>query len=545
MFKKDISKYTLDKETEERTANLLDTVQKLQNEIEERRKVEDAIRKSEERFRRMVEYIPDAMFLIDKTGRIKDVNKRACDILEYSRDELLGIPMEDVEEEFFIYPEQWKELKKNDPVIIESSQKRKDGSSFPAEIHIWLFDYEGEEHVLALVRDITIRKKDQEERAKFKEQQSYEQKIKSIGTLAGGIAHNFNNILMGIQGNTSLMLFNKSPDDEDYYRLLNIQKLVENGAELTAQLIEYAREGTYHVIPTDLNVIIKESMDIFDSSKTGITFEYDELEKPASINVDKTQIRQAIINILNNSAEAMPDGGTIFIKTSNISNHEMTGKRYTPLPGKYVKLSISDNGAGMDFKTIERAFEPFYTTKGLASRTGLGLASTYGIIKGHGGYIDIDSRKGDGTEVTIFFPATQKKLQDDIKSPLDIEPGCGTILLIDDEEILLDTGKQLLEKIGYTVFTAESGKKAFSLYEKHMYEIDLVLLDLIMPEMNGDKVFERLREINPDVKVLLSTGYNIDEEVKELLKKGCRGYIQKPFNIKELSAEISELIRNS
>ena len=530
--------YEFNKVIDGDTTELYKINKELRQKIAELRKSEDKLRKSEKRFRRLFEYIPDAIFLFNLHGDIIDINKRACDNLGYSRDELISLSIKDIEKEFYMTNEQIDQLKNGEHVIIEGFQKRKDHTSFPMEAHLWAFELDGEELILALVRDMTHLKRAEEENFRLAAQLSYAQRIKSIGTLAGGIAHNFNNLLMGIQGNTSLMLIDKTTDDIDYEKLMRIQKLIDNGAILTGQLMEYAREGTYRIRPSNLNKIIRETSNIFGASRKEISLHYDLADDLSGVEIDENQFQQAFMNILINAADAMPEGGNIFLKTRNVSHRVMIDKPYNPSPGQYVMLTVTDSGLGMDKNSISRAFDPFFTTKGMSQRTGLGLASAYGIIKGHGGFIDIDSEKGQGTTISIYIPTSG----DEVKPTGDILMGKGTILFIDDEEIVLETGEQMIERIGYNVLTAESGKKAIEILEKKHNDIDVVLLDLIMPEMGGGATFDRIKEINPDIKVLLSSGYSLDGEAEKIMKRGCNGFIQKPFNIKSLSQKLADIL---
>jgi CheY-like chemotaxis protein len=250
------------------------------------------------------------------------------------------------------------------------------------------------------------------------------------------------------------------------------------------------------------------------------------------------------MNLFVNAADAMPQGGDIFLKTANIPQKEILSKFFNPKPGDYVLLTITDTGIGMDPKTLERIFEPFFTTKELNRGTGLGLASVYGIIKGHGGYIDVESEERQGTTFRIYLPAKNGEIQKTIKPPDQIIKGTGTILLVDDEKMVLEVGERFLKIMGYHVLTAQEGSEAIEIYKKYREVIDLVLLDIIMPNMKGGEVFDRLKEINPDIKVLLSSGYSIDGEASQILKRGCRAFIQKPFNLQQLSQSIGAILRN-
>jgi CheY-like chemotaxis protein len=261
------------------------------------------------------------------------------------------------------------------------------------------------------------------------------------------------------------------------------------------------------------------------------------------VEVDQAQIEQVLLNLYVNAWQAMPHGGDLYVETSHVA----LGEDYaTPLgvgPGNYVKISVTDTGVGMDKATQARIFDPFFTTKERGRGTGLGLASAYGVIKNHGGIIDVHSEKGKGATFNIYLPASEKQVEVREGKPVDqIVMGSGTILLVDDENVVLGVGKDMLEKIGYKVLLATSGKKAIELYSRHKNDIDLVVLDMIMPHMGGGETYDRMKEKNSKIKVLLSSGYSIDGQAAEILKRGCDGFLQKPFNMKELSVKIREIL---
>jgi CheY-like chemotaxis protein len=226
----------------------------------------------------------------------------------------------------------------------------------------------------------------------------------------------------------------------------------------------------------------------------------------------------------------------------NVTHKDITGKLYKPKPGDYVMLTLTDSGMGMDNKTMERIFDPFFTTKEMGRGTGLGLASAYGIIKGHGGYIYVESKEGQGSTFSVFLPASKKEIQEVVRSAKEVIEGTGTILLVDDEEMILEVGQDLLEAMGYRVLLSGGGKEAMEIYKKNRGEIDIVVLDMVMPHMGGGEVYDRIKEIDPNVKVLLSSGYSINGEASEILQRGCNGFIQKPFSMKELSGKIREIL---
>ncbi|MCK4389266.1 MAG: GAF domain-containing protein [Desulfobacterales bacterium] len=368
------------------------------------------------------------------------------------------------------------------------------------------------------------------------------QKMEAIGTLAGGLAHDYNNILTGIQGNTSLMLLGVDSSHPHYERLKNIEQSVQRGAELTKQLLGFAMGGKYELKPTDLNELIEDQNRIFGRTKKEITIHTKYRKDIWTVEVDQGQIDQVLLNLYVNAWQAMPGGGDLYIETENITIDENFSKHYQAEPGRYVKISVIDTGVGMDEATRERIFEPFFTTKEKGRGTGLGLASVYGIIKNHGGIINVDSKNGEGTTFNIYLAASEKEVIKEKELPEELLKGTETVLLVDDEDMIIDVGKDVLKTLGYKVLPARGGKEAIEIYEKSKDKIDMVILDMIMPEMGGREVYDHLKEINPDIKVLLSSGYSANVPVMEILERGCDGFIQKPFNMKQLSQKLRDVL---
>jgi PAS domain S-box-containing protein len=367
-------------------------------------------------------------------------------------------------------------------------------------------------------------------------------KIEAIGTLAGGIAHDFNNLLMGIQGYTSLILFDMNTNHPYYEKLKKIEDQVRSGAELTKQLLGFARGGRYEVRVADLNEIIDKTSTMFGRTKKEISIHRKYAEALWAVEVDRGQIEQALLNLYVNAWQAMPSGGDIYLETANVTIDQEYKKLFSVKPGKYVKVSITDTGTGMDEKTKERIFEPFFTTKGMGRGTGLGLASAYGIIKGHNGIINVYSEKGHGTKFTIYLPASGKAVMKEKEISVDIVRGEESILLVDDEDIIIDVSKEILETLGYHVHVARNGKEAVEIYKEKGNEIDLVILDMIMPGISGSETFNSLKSINADIKVILSSGYSINGKAKEIMERGCRAFIQKPFEMSDLSDKIRKVL---
>ncbi|MDY6987957.1 MAG: GAF domain-containing protein [Thermodesulfobacteriota bacterium] len=371
------------------------------------------------------------------------------------------------------------------------------------------------------------------------------QKMEAVGTLAGGIAHDFNNILMGIQGRTSVMLMEMEAGHPHHARLRAIEDMAKKGSELTKQLLSFARGGEYEVKPTDLNRLVKEQNQLVSRTKKEITLHEKHAKNLWVSEVDPVQIEQVLLNIYLNAWQAMPDGGDLFIQTENCTLDENFVKPFQVKPGKYVRISVTDTGVGMDEETRHRVFEPFFTTKEAGDGTGLGLASAYGIIKNHGGIINVQSELGHGTTFDIYLPACDKEVSEEKEPRADVLRGTETILLVDDEDAILDVGKEMLTALGYKVVSAQGGKMAVGVYAEHKEEIDLVILDMIMPEMAGGEVYDRIREINPHARALLSSGYGLDGRVTDILDRGCSGFIQKPFDLKDLSERIREVLEGA
>jgi CheY-like chemotaxis protein len=347
---------------------------------------------------------------------------------------------------------------------------------------------------------------------------------------------------MGIQGNASLMLLEKEPADPDYERLRNIESYVRNGADLTKQLLGFAKGGKYEVKPLDINEIVRMSAQLFSRTKKEITIHTKYQEDVWSVEADPGQLEQVMLNLYVNAWQAMPGGGELLLETENVILDEKRVAPHTVSPGRYVRIAVTDTGVGMDEMTRQRIFDPFFTTKEMGRGTGLGLASVYGIIRNHGGFIIVESEKGHGSTFTIFLPFSEKAVRREEQRDSEIRKGEGTVLLVDDEEMIIDVGGHMLEKMGYRVFIARSGKEALDQYQKNKDDIDLVILDMIMPEMGGGETYDRLKAMDPAIKVLLSSGYSIDGQAGDIMERGCNGFIQKPFNMKDLSRRIRDIL---
>jgi CheY-like chemotaxis protein len=317
-----------------------------------------------------------------------------------------------------------------------------------------------------------------------------------------------------------------------------------NAANLTNQLLGFARKGKYTLKQTSLNTIVENSTKMFTRTRKEIVTHKNLQDKLWSVRVDPGQIEQVLINLYLNAWHAMTDGGDIYIQTENIFLSEEYCKPFEVPQGNYVKVSVTDTGVGIDQDIIERIFEPFFTTKDVGKGTGLGLASAYGIIKNHNGIIRVYSEKNHGTTFNVYLPASDQEEVEAVEVSTEMVKGTEAILLVDDEEGTIRVEKLMLRELGYQVVPALSGKEAIELYKEKMIDLDLVALDMIMPEMNGKDTYDALKKINPDVKVLLVSGYSLNKQIEELMAQGCNGFIQKPFDIVQLSQKLREVLEN-
>jgi len=370
----------------------------------------------------------------------------------------------------------------------------------------------------------------------------YLEALESLGTIVGSMVHDINNLLMGIQGHISLMALEIDAAHPHYEKLKSIEQYIQNGAHLTKRLLGFAGRGKYEVKPTDLNEIIRRSSDIFGKTKENITINSKYQKDLWTVEVDQGQIEQVLLNLYLNARQSMPEGGELFLQTENVTLGEEFANQYHLEPGGYVKISITDTGGGMDQTTQQRIFDPFFSVIALDTGAGLGLAPANDIIKNHGGIISVYSEKGAGTTFNVYLPVSEKEFIQEEEFAEEVSKGSETVLLVDDEAMILDVAGQLLEKLGYKVHTAASGKEAIDIYKKYRDDIGIVILDVIMPGMDGGETYDRLKAINADVKVLLASGYGINRQINDILERGCNGFIQKPFNMKQLSRKIREVL---
>ncbi|MFA5905346.1 MAG: ATP-binding protein [Desulfobacula sp.] len=374
------------------------------------------------------------------------------------------------------------------------------------------------------------------------------QKMEAIGVLAGGVSHDFNNILMGIQGHLSLMQIDLSAVEKVAAHSKHIGRLVKTAAELTSRLLGFARGGKYRISLLNANELISMALEIFKPTRKDISI-HQEFEKELHlVDADQSQLEQVFLNLLINASQAMPGPGDIFITTQNIFINEDHRYPFEVQPGRYIKITVKDTGIGMDLEIQKKIFDPFFSTKEVDDKKGrgLGLSTVFGIIKNHKGFILVESEKGNGSSFHICLPASNnldvKEIKEEIRSFEQVQKGSETILLVDDEEEIVNVGKNFLDKLGYKPLIARNGLEAVEIFRTYKDRISLIVLDLIMPKMDGKQAFLAIKDIKADAKILISTGYSVDDKIEGFLNQGCHGFIQKPFSLNEFARALRKIL---
>ena len=518
-------------------------------EFTERKRAEEALRQSERGFRRLVEHATDAFFLHDFDGSIMDVNQHACESSGYTREELLGLSIEDIDQDFVPgkHLEKWGQMVPGVPITFEGVHRRKDGTTFPVEVRLGVLESGERQLMLGLVRDISERKRAEEEKQNLVAQLVRAQKMEAIGTLAGGVAHDLNNILSGLVSYPELLLLDLPKDSPLRQPILTIQNSGQKATAIVQNLLTLARRGVAATEVENLNSIVSNYLispefgklrEFHPNVKLETDFETDLLPILGSpVHLSKT-----VMNLVSNAAEAMPHGGEIFISTEN---------RYIDQPirgydrveeGDYVTLIVSDTGVGIPQKDIEKIFEPFYTKKVMGrSGTGLGMAVVWGTVKDHKGYIDVKSTEGKGTTFTLYFPVTRKESAKD-ESRLSIEDYRGTgesILVVDDVKEQREIAGQVLKRLGYSVTSVSSGEEAVDYMKDN--SADLLLLDMIMdPGIDGLETYKRILELRPGQKAIIVSGFSETERVREVQRLGAGAYVKKPYLLEKIGLAVRD-----
>ncbi|MGO9569460.1 MAG: PAS domain S-box protein [Desulfomonilaceae bacterium] len=404
---------------------------------------------------------------------------------------------------------------------------------------------DGRDVKFQLAVDITEHKRAEQEKENLSSQLLQAQKMEAIGTLAGGIAHDFNNLLTVVLGFSELLLIGKDERDPSYADLQKINQAARSGADLVKSILAFGRKTEVNLRPLNLNHEIEQVKKLLTRTiPKMIDIELVLCKDLATVSGDPTQVEQILMNLALNANDAMPDGGKLTIETANVAlDEEYSRMHLGAKPGDYVLLSVSDSGHGMGEETLQHIFEPFYTTKETGRGTGLGLAMVHGIVQQHNGYITCHTEAGAGSTFKIYLPVIPTEVESETPAERLIPArGTETILLVDDEELIRDLGKRILERSGYIVLTAANGKDALNVYKEEGNKISLVILDLVMPEMGGKQCFQELLRINPQVKVLLASGYTSGGTLKDDTELSARGFVGKPYDMKQMLQTVREIL---
>ena len=512
----------------------------------ERKTYEQAIAESEEKYRLLIENSLDAIYLV-VDGKFKIVNRRFAEMFGISAKDIIGADfsftnlMDASSPEIITRRTEESGQSEQPEAQYEFKALLKNGRKIDVRATISYVPYEGELATQGIIRDLS-------EQRLLEEQLRHIQKQEAIGTLAGGIAHDFNNLLTGVLGNIELVLYGSDYNDKTREHLFQVKKSAERAAELTSQILAYGSHRLEKPEPLDLNECIEEAMQMIKRSVTPLI----ELEKNLSpdlytVKADAGQMNQVFINIMINSVDAMEGSGKIIVTSSNMTiDEEYCEINNNAAPGEYAKIEISDNGKGISEENLSKIFDPFFTTKEIGKGTGLGLAVVYGIIKGHNGWIDVESDIGKGACFIVFLPKTEARIRKPERAGFistgATAAGTETILLVDDEAVVRDLGKVTLETFGYKVILARDGVEGVEAFNRNMDEIALVILDLSMPRKSGKETLLEILAINPDAKILISSGYSHSSTAEEMMQAGAVDFLPKPYNIKVMIESVRKAI---
>ncbi|HDQ41160.1 MAG TPA: PAS domain S-box protein [Desulfonatronum sp.] len=526
-----------------RSLPIKDLIYAAARDITDRKRMEEALLLTQF----AMDQAPDSILWIDEDGRVIYANNTACSWTGYARDELLSMKIFELDPDFPV--EKWEHhkinLKQCKRMSFEGRHRTKDGRFFPVEVVTNYIEDKGRFLGIAFDRDISDRKRLDMEREKLQSQLLQAQKMESVGILAGGVAHDFNNLLHAMRGNIELLAQSISLDPRSASRLQTVTKSMDRAAILVQQLLVFGRKTKPRKMRVDLNHEVREVARMLNRTIPKMIALEPHLDPAVwPLSADPVQIEQILLNLASNAVDAMPDGGKLVVKTSNaVLDDDFVRPHPGSAAGPHVLLTVTDTGCGMDRETLEHIFDPFFTTKEAGKGTGLGLASVYGIVKAHGGFIQCSSEPGRGTTFKVYLPFVE---QDDVASQIHPETspqvGSETILVVDDEQEIRELTQEALESLGYTVKNAANGEQALEIYRQQGKGVDLILLDLNMPGMGGCKCLQELLQLDPAVKVLIASGYLSNGPGKDALAFGAKGFIGKPYQLKKLETMVRQVL---
>ncbi len=512
--------------------------------IVKRRKVEAALRDSELKHRTMIENITDIIVVINEENLITYQSPNVEALLGWSVEDVMGKAAS-----IFVHPEDNERLapvfvdiisQEGIPFEFEFRLNCKDGSTIDVSATATNFLHN------SLINGILFSYHDITEKNQLEEQLRHATKMDAVGQLSGGVAHDFNNMLGGILGTAQLLKTSKCNLNEKANGYVDMLITAANrAADLTAKLLAFGRKGVLPKEHVPIDHIINETIGMLESTiDKKISISYKGTAEFVVVNGEPSALQNALLNLGINSAQAMEQGGrlTISVCEREITEENQPDSTKKITPGNYVEIQVKDTGVGIAPENLDKIFEPFFTTKEVGSGTGLGLAAVYGIVLDHGGTIEVESTLGEGTTFTLYLPSIHEKSSPKVQTQYQSKQGKGLILLADDEDILRMTGQDLFNDLGFDVIVAENGVEAVDLYSKHKDEIVLVVLDMVMPKMSGYEAFESMQKINPVVNAIVTSGYTEEGKIAELLGKGLKGFLQKPFTYSELNTLLSEVL---
>lgn len=535
-FPVEVDVYVLEEDGKETTGAFI-------RDITERKKVEEKAQ--------LTQFIYDKVFVPilhgGEDGRILDANEGACAYLGYTKEELCKLTIFDIDAALSEkqVSQKWDETHEKNFLIFETQHKRKDGTLLPVEVTSNSLVYEGANYSITFIKDISARKQEEILKAKANAHLQHVQRLEALGTLAGGIAHDFNNILSAIIGYTELAKIKLNPDDSIQSYLTPVLDAGQRAKSLVQQILTFSKQAQTRKAPIDLSKVVKEALVLIRATiPSTIIIEQDIESNLGFVIADETMIHQVVMNLCTNAFHAMEThGGTLKVLLINSVIGKKDQQNFPGLdPGKHVKLVVGDTGHGMDETTKSRVFDPYFTTKKSGEGTGLGLSTVHGIVKEHGGTIKLYSEVNVGTTFQVFFPIEESGLEPGLETISNMPRGNENILLVDDEILLLNLGREFLEGLGYSVQTRASSSDALEAFRARPDSYDLIVTDLTMPHMTGDILAKEVKALRPGVPIIIYTGYSTKVNEDKFKDIGINAVLMKPVTFQEMAYAVRKAL---
>ncbi len=537
----------------ERTADLKQSNKKLLNEINERRQIGTSLIESEERFRSISDCAQDAIIMMNHRGEITYWNKSAENIFQYKSHEVLNKDLHAL-----LVPQKYhgpfnkgfgKFLTTGKGYaigkVLDLMAKRKNGQKFPVELSLSSVKIKGLWNAIGIIRDISAKKKEEKDKKKLESQLVQAQKMQAIGVLAGGIAHDFNNILFPVLGNTEMLIMDVPEDSPFKDRLKEIYTAALRAKDLVKQILTFSRQESQELMLMKMQPIIKEALKLIRSTiPSTIEIKQDISADCGVIKADPTQIHQILMNLTTNAFHAMEEtGGELKVNLKQINVDQVDIITPDMKPGIYVCLTVADTGTGMDKELTQKIFDPFFTTKEKGKSTGMGLSVVHGIVKGLGGIVKVYSEPGIGSKFKVYLPLEKNSSEEQTLQPKEpIQGGTEQILIVDDEKPIITMEKEMLEHLGYKITSHTSSLEAFEVFRANPDKFDLIITDMAMPFMPGDKLAAELIKIRPDISILLCTGFSKTMSEEKAASLGIKGFLIKPIVMKDLAGKVRQVL---